>query len=119
MPVEPQPGVGDVLFVRRYYISLTASNQYRKRVIWLEKTPDCLDSQVTEKSLVEYTADYPGLAPHGNARILSVPYMRTSAKVIAQIDKNLYTPKEVYKDKTESSEITMAPRDVQQIKNRK
>ena len=80
-----------------------------------------MNDGVLSKALMEYIGDYPGLASHGNSKIVNAPYIRIAADTLSNIDKqvNNNTPKELYKKMITTSDMISAPCDVKQIENRK
>ena len=94
---------------------------YMKRVTWVKKAPEPLGPSL-EKAVVEYKGFRPGLIlPHGNTMKHSIPYTRTPAKTMEQIQTNMETmkPQHIYMKMLEETEIDKGPRDLNQIYNMK
>jgi hypothetical protein len=70
-PMSPQPSENEIVVVHRYYTTLKADKNYKKKV-------SCLGSgsSVRPLALVEYIGKFPGLIPHGNAS-KPTEYLRT------------------------------------------
>ncbi|GFO24874.1 hypothetical protein PoB_005137900 [Plakobranchus ocellatus] len=61
LPLDPQPPVGNILVLHRYYAKHSSGEQYEKRVSWL--------SGGSSIAIYEYKGVYPPLKPHSYIRM--------------------------------------------------
>lgn len=68
---------------------LKADGQYKRRITRIDRLPVHLGTSVPALMLVEYIGTFPGHIRHGNSKINTQHYIRTSAKVREQIKEEL------------------------------
>lgn len=91
--MSPKPADDKVIKMIRYYTTLKASPDFKRRVTRIEplvagSTLYCAD--LTTRALVEYIGEYPGLQPHGNAKAKpGRNYQRTTKEVLDNIDQEV------------------------------
>ena len=75
----PQPNAQQLLAVRRSYSELRSDKSYKRRITTILTLPDldCFNKQIMDKALVEYMGRKTTNAPHGNAKNITAPYVRT------------------------------------------
>lgn len=108
-----QPNTEEVLILRSYYSSLSASSSYKRRMSWLE-------GNTFRTMVIEYTGVHPGNNAHGNATMSTAAYRKTSIATMEYIKSRtgIHTPKRVYADLiTNSRDPNDLPRNAQQIRN--
>ena len=108
--IDPQPSLGNVIRLSRYYCTLKRCKDYKRRI-----------SRIVGNNLVlvEYIGAYTEIiAPHGNAMHQDSAYVRTNPKVLERIaDLTEYTmPRLTYKKMTLDDSSTAA-RDFKQVRN--
>jgi hypothetical protein len=93
IPVSPQPDDNMLILIHRNYqilkASPTGSEQFKKRITWLEKGPGILPE--ISGAIVEYIGTFPGRLYHGLAKDESknVKYFRTKQKVHDMLQNQL------------------------------
>ena len=120
IPLEPQPTSEDLLEIQRYYTTLKADKTYKKRVTWVLHAPTTLKIS-KEHALLEYTGQFPGLRPHGLSKKNNIDYVRTPASTMELISEKTKTKtsRAAYNDILTTVDICDAPKDIQQVYNRK
>ena len=120
VPLTTQPDDDKVIIMRRYYSTLQACEQYKRRITWLEKAPQA-SKTAQSFAIAEYTGSLPTKQPHGNAKTTTAPYIRTSQVVLDKIDEKLHArqkPRQAYYALKKENEYGVQPRDLKQIQNR-
>ena len=69
--MEPQPLESSIIKVYRYYSNLKKDKLYRRRVTWMQYGH--MDKNI---ACEEYLGVFPGLKPHGNAKVVIEEYER-------------------------------------------
>ncbi|KAL8604201.1 hypothetical protein ACOMHN_014769 [Nucella lapillus] len=97
--IDPQPAAKDVTVVVRYYATLKADSNYKRRIIWVEYGIDNPGSK--NVAVVEYKGQWTGKRiSHGNSNADSkTEYVRTSSKVMGAIKENRHLPPKVVYNK--------------------
>ena len=74
-----QPNAQKLLAVRRSYSELRSEKSYKRQITTVITLSDldCFKKQITDKALVEYMGRKTTNAPHGNAKNITAPYVRT------------------------------------------
>lgn len=113
-PLNPQPLESEILELHRYYTSLKANKNYKKRVSWLG-----LGGRL-DIAVVEYIGQYPGVAPHGNSKY-KMEYVRTPDYVMDEMSQMLKStkPKLVYDKLTNKHDELSAPSNFRQVRDKK
>lgn len=120
IPHEPQPDPNNILELHRNYSTLKIDGAYKRRVSWLGKRPDYM--QTTSLALVEYTGTYPGRAPHGRAMKNMEEYIRTPAETMDKIGvltQHGQQPRRVYNTLMRECGVMEEPRNIHQIHAKK
>ena len=118
VPYDPQPSQDSVVILHRYYATLAANGEYKRRVTWLVDS----DDKVGELAVFEYFGQHVTGGPHGNSKKPNAaPFIRTPAATMEKIsDKNkTQRPQDVYNDLIVDSDIASAPRDSRVVRNSK
>ncbi|XP_078493090.1 uncharacterized protein LOC144748661 [Ciona intestinalis] len=118
-PLLKQPEDNEVITLGYYYSKLKKDQKYKRKITWVI-SPGPLKVN-TKVALVEYIGLFPGNMPHLNSNHGNI-YIRTpvsTTKFIKNRVKTCATPKEIYDDLVLTMDATTAPRNLQQIYNKK
>ena len=80
--MNPQPAIEEVIELIGNYQSPKKDDSYKRRVPWLGL------GAKANLVLIEYSGEFPGLAPHGNAKE-GTEFIRTPANVMKEMTEML------------------------------
>ena len=117
VPLEPQPSEDVLVHTQRYYSTLKSDKDYKKRVTWINTSPTFR----TDIAVIEYTGTFPGHTVHGLSRKSDTDYIRTPGTTLQRIATETKTkkPRRAYNDMVTDMDILDAPRNLQQVRNKK
>ena len=118
IPLDPQPDEKSVLTIVRYYTSLVASKEYRRRISWL-----LMNNEISDRAVFEYFGQHVVGVPHGNTKDVDskCPFERTPASTMDQIGSMVKSarPQDVYNKLIVDNDVSTAPRDSRVVRNKK
>ena len=94
-PLEPQPSDDEFLQVHRLYQTFVAtdpeSQQFKRKITWVEKVPTAMAAISTEVAVVEYIGTFPARLHHRNVKRKEENnvFIRTKDSVLHKLKNHL------------------------------
>jgi hypothetical protein len=112
VPSTPQPNPDDIIILHRNYSVLKRDTTYKRRVSWINGGT---------KAVVEYIGKFPVRENHGNRKKGNRAYIRTPTEALQKMGEAAMhrNPSNVFDECVVNNSDVSAPRDIEQIKNKK